>query len=129
MKRYSLRFLFVVSTVLIVFVGLSIRRRQEILKQKKTLELLHVTVVMPETFWDKLWQRKPYGAVIQAGGWSPDQLMPKLKQLGVENRWVIASDDKIDLAVNEVRNGKAWSPLQRPINPLPKIGGVTSKVN
>jgi hypothetical protein len=62
MKRFSLKFLFAVSTVLIVFLGYSQWRRHKILSLCRVLAKREVTLEVPAEWRDYVWQRVPSSA-------------------------------------------------------------------
>jgi hypothetical protein len=60
MKRFSLKFLFAASTVLIVFLGYSQWRRQSIRQEVDEINRRGVlTAELPNEFVDLIWQRQP----------------------------------------------------------------------
>ncbi len=59
MKRFSLKFLFAASTLVILFAGYSQWRRQNILRQVHEIELLGGKVELANNYRDHLWQRRP----------------------------------------------------------------------
>jgi hypothetical protein len=63
MKRFSLRVLFTASTLLILFLGYSQWRRQDILRQVKEVEQLGGQVTLSNELSDYIWQRRPEGRV------------------------------------------------------------------
>jgi hypothetical protein len=98
-------------TAVVLFLGYGQWRRQRILKLCEKLSYSHVDVIRPNTWIDKLWQRKPYGATVSAFDVSPNlrrYITPTLSELGIEGKVVAASDSKRHLAVEEVRNGNAF---------------------
>jgi hypothetical protein len=67
MKRFSLKFLFVITTVLIVFLGYSQSRRRDILWECQLMSNYGVQFVLPNSSFDMVWQRKPSQFVLLVG--------------------------------------------------------------
>jgi hypothetical protein len=64
-KRFSLRFLFAATTVLIVFLGYGQWRRQRIIDMCRFLRERGVTISVPSDWRDYVWQRTPGKAIVR----------------------------------------------------------------
>lgn len=87
MKRFSLRTLLIVATLLAVFVGYSQHRRRTILRECEALKAEQVQFHLPATWTDALWQRVPTDIVVIggiAGGWNTaeQRSITRLEKLG-----------------------------------------------
>jgi hypothetical protein len=69
MRHYSLKFLFAVSTVLIVLVGYSQWRRQQMVMACESYNNEHVRIVLPNSWHDYVWQRKPTAIINMNSFW------------------------------------------------------------
>jgi hypothetical protein len=135
MKRFSLKFLFAVTTVLIVFLGYSQWRRQWMIKQCEFLREEGVYVDLPNDTWDFVWQRRPSNLFISIQQWrvawatgridNQEQVICQLKGVGITlsdfagvpdyetHERVIARDNK-QLATQERLKARSSKQLAKP---------------
>jgi hypothetical protein len=64
MKRFSLKTLFAVSTAIVLFLGYSQWRRQNILRESEQFREIGVTVHVPSESFDYVWQRRATSAEV-----------------------------------------------------------------
>jgi hypothetical protein len=95
MRRFSLKILFAVSTLAIVFLGYSQWRRRLILRQTDEIRMLGGLVDLPNGYFDCLWQRIPESAVIRVSltqdreeaardGWREAEIADKMRTMGIK---------------------------------------------
>jgi hypothetical protein len=84
MKRFSLKFLFAVITLLIVFLGYSQWRRQRLLSEAQALKEQGMIVQLPDQWIDRLWQRVPAKANLLPYQKQETILRERAKAMGVK---------------------------------------------
>jgi hypothetical protein len=109
--RISLRTLFVLATLLIVFFGYSQLRRQRMLRHCNDLSRAEIVVVLPESWRDRIWQRTPLAAVVHWKHTLSKSEERIIDDLGIDKRHICFTTPVHRASVIEnIRDGIAWLP-------------------
>jgi hypothetical protein len=129
MKRFGLKAMLLVVTVLGLFLGYNQSRRRDILRECKPLRDLGARILVPSDFVDYFWQRRPKSAEIHftAQKWGASSIMVtthgieemhrRLREMGIDVDEIrhfsdIAGDkpaDKPTIVPQQRYDGIDWS--------------------